>query len=243
MSANAWRPLNAVSKHSQFSMDLFDQWRAEQREAIADRGSDPDPAVEEAHNNFMLRQNLNAYICYKQLDEYTACLEKHNLIEHGDDRREINTRNSINEKKCRATHIAYVGCMGSRLNHETLLQNAALHSSCASHHVSLMECYNTNREVETSTEVPQCVPFYRRLIRCGLNHLWNDYWRALTNFGEAEDYHLYELSRDENKKQEFLRAITSSVEEQRNYLRTRREQEKGYFLSNPSDQVKGDTKG
>nr|CCC95280.1 unnamed protein product [Trypanosoma congolense IL3000] len=236
MSANAWRPLSTPTKHSQCSLDFFDQWRAEQRAAIAQRGSDPDPAVEEAHNNFMLRQNLNAYICYKQLDEYTSCLEKHHLIERGDNRCEINTQNRINEKKCRSTHHAYVECMGLQRNHETLLQNAALHPSCATRHLALMECYNANRETETKSSEPQCLPFYRQLIRCGLNHLWNDYWRALTNFGEAEDYHLYELSRDDNKKQDFLRVITSSVEEQQKYLRERRESEMGYFLSKPGDE-------
>ncbi|KAG8344240.1 hypothetical protein ERJ75_000188300 [Trypanosoma vivax] len=233
MSANAWRPLSTPAKHSQFSMDLFDQWRREQEAKIAERGSDADPAVEEAHNSFMLRQNLNAYICYRKLEEYTTCLEKHNLIERTETTQEINTRNDINKKKCRSTHNAYVECMGSQRNQEALLQNAALHQNCASHHMALMECYNENRAKETQTSEPQCIPLYRRLMRCGLNHLWNDYWRALTKFGEAEDYHLYELSRDDNKKQEFVRAITTSVEEQREHLRKQQEQQKGYFLSRP----------
>ncbi|ORC88534.1 uncharacterized protein TM35_000161720 [Trypanosoma theileri] len=230
MSSTAWRPLSTPAKHSQFSMDLFDKWREEQNAAIADRGSDVDPAVEEEHNAFMLRQNLNAYICHKQLDEYTKCLEKHHLIEHDDNRHEINTKNGINEKTCRSTHRAYVTCMSSKENQDALLQNAALHTNCTSYRMDLMNCFDANREEETKTSEPQCVPFYRRLLRCGLNHLWNDYWRALTNFGEAEDYHLYELSRDENKKQEFLRVITTSVEQQKEYLRKKNEEEKGYFI-------------
>ncbi|KEG11401.1 hypothetical protein DQ04_02661060 [Trypanosoma grayi] len=243
MSKNAWRPLSTPSKHSQFSMDLFDQWREEQNKAIAERGTDADPALEEEHNSFMMRQNLNAYICYKQLDDYTACLEKHRLIEHGDKSHEINTKNGINEKKCRPTHKAYVGCMGSQQNQETLLQNAALHPNCTTYRAALMDCYNANREVETKTSEPQCILSYHRLLRCGLNHLWNDYWRALTKFGEAEDYHLYELSRDDNKKQEFLRVINSTAEQQHEYLRRQREQEKGYWLLRPGENGDGDGDG
>lgn len=240
MSANAWRPMSTPAKHSQFSMDLFDRWRDEQNAAIAERGSDSDPAVEEEHNSFMIRQNMNAYVCHKQLDEYTICLEKHHLIDHSEKRHEINTKNGMNEKKCRATHNAYVGCMSSRQNQETLLQSAVLHTSCSSFRASLMRCYDANREVETKTSEPQCVPFYRHLLRCGLNHLWNDYWRALTKFGEAEEYHLYELSRDDNKKQEFLRVINSSVEQQRDFLRKQREKEKGYWIPRSGEEVGSD---
>lgn len=50
---------------------------------------------------------------------------------------------------------------------------------------------------------------YRRLVRCGLNHLWNDYWRSLTNFGESEEFHLFEMSRSHKKKQEYLEFVTS----------------------------------
>ncbi|RNF22890.1 uncharacterized protein Tco025E_03027 [Trypanosoma conorhini] len=229
--------MSTPAKHSQFSMDLFDKWRSEQNRSIAHRGSDADPALEEEHNSFMLRQNLNAYVCYRQLDEYTTCLERHHLIEHADRGHEINTKNRMNEKKCRATHNAYAACMGSEKNQETLLHNAALHNNCHDFRMELMNCFTTNRELETQTSEPQCIPFYRQLLRCGLNHLWNDYWRSLTKFGEAEEYHLYELSRDDNKKQEFLRVITSSLEQQREYLRKQREQEKGYFLPRPEGEA------
>ncbi|EAN99398.1 hypothetical protein C3747_44g107 [Trypanosoma cruzi] len=237
MAWNAWRPLGTPSKQSQISMDLFDKWRSEQNMSIADRGSDADPAKEEEHNSFMMRQNLNAYICYKQLDEYTSCLAKHHIIEHTDRGHEINTKNNINERKCRGTHKSYVACMGSQKNQETLLHSAVLHNNCREFHAELMCCYDKNRELETETSEPLCIPFYRGLLRCGLNHLWNDYWRALTRFGEAEEFHLYELSRDDNKKQEFLRVITSTVEQQQEYLRKRREQEKGYFLPRPDKEI------
>ncbi|RNF07689.1 hypothetical protein TraAM80_03211 [Trypanosoma rangeli] len=115
-----------------------------------------------------------------------TCLKRHHLIEHSDREHEINTKHSMNENKCRTTHNDYVTCMGSNNNQGTLLHNAALHSNCHDFCVELMNCFSTNRELETQTSEPQCIPFYRRLLRCGLHHLWNNYWCALTKFGEAE---------------------------------------------------------
>lgn len=225
-------------KRFQFSQDLFQGWKHEQNAEIAMRGASKDPAVEEEHNNYMLRQNMNAYLCYRELDRYTGCLKEKNLITSGEGGTgyEINTRNRVNEKQCRSTHTPYVACMGAQQNQEALLGNAAIHQNCTRQREDLFHCMEENKEKETKLHEAQCEMQYRRMLRCGLNHLWNDYWRAITKVGDAEEYHLYELSRDDNKRQEYLRMVTTNEEELRRQRADKKGREQGYYL----DQTKRD---
>ncbi|KAG5510129.1 hypothetical protein JKF63_07025 [Porcisia hertigi] len=244
---NAWGRMHAPAKQSQFSIDMFEEWKAKQNEDIAQRGVDRDPAVEEEHNRYMLRQNLNAYVCYKELDKYTTCLEDKKLIRRrGDDDSsamgagtgtssiassfEINTKNNVNEKLCRATHNAYVSCMSSKTNQELVLQSATLEPHCSERRTSLFHCLHENQASEAQTNTPQCTDTYRGLLRCGLNHLWNRYWREITKFSDTDEFHLYELSRDDNKKQAYLRTLTTSETEEQSHLREAREMALGYYL-------------
>ena len=247
---NPWGRLSTPAKQSQFSLDMYEEWKVKQNEEIANRGADRDPAVEEEHNRYMLRQNLNAYVCYKDLDKYTACLEDKKLIRRSDGEDgaggsaglsssatfEVNTQNKVNEKLCRATHNAYVSCMSSKTNQEAVLQSASLEPHCTEHRSSLFHCMRENQMTEAQTNTPQCTTAYRTLLRCGLNHMWNHYWREITKFSDTDEYHLYELSRDENKKQEYLRMVTSSEPElqRQSHLKEMEEIRLGYFLD-PKD--------
>ncbi|KAG5505939.1 hypothetical protein JIQ42_06734 [Leishmania sp. Namibia] len=251
-SVNAWGRMHTPAKQSQFTLDMFEEWKATQNEEIAKRGADRDPAVEEEHNRHMLRQNLNAYVCYKELDKYASCLEDKKLIRRREDDGargrgtttssiassfEINTQNKANEKLCRATHNAYVSCMSSRDNQEVVLHSASLESHCSERRAALFQCLRENEASEAQTNTPQCTESYRSLLRCGLNHLWNHYWREMTKFSDVDEFHLYELSRDDNKKQAYLRALTSSEAEQQSDLREARELALGYYLD-PADAEK-----
>lgn len=249
MSAtNAWGRLNTPAKQSQFTLDMFEEWRVKQNEEVANRGADRDPAVEEEHNRYMLRQNLNAYVCFKELDKYTTCLEEKKLIRRsgGDDNAlsssaafEINTQNKVNEKLCRATHNAYVACMSSQTNQETVLQSASLEPHCTEPRERLFACMREQQVTEAQTNTPQCTTAYRALLRCGLNHLWNHYWREITKFSDTDEFHLYELSRDDNKKQEYLRMVTTSAEQQAAHLKEMERARHGYFLD-PNDSPEED---
>ncbi|KAK7193962.1 hypothetical protein NESM_000308000 [Novymonas esmeraldas] len=235
---NAWGRLNTPAKQSQFSLDRFEEWKAQQNDAIAQRGVDSDPAVEEEHNRHMLRQNLNAYVCYKELDRYTACLEEKKLIHHRGDAGvssvaasfEINTHNKVNEKMCRSTHTAYVACMSSQASQEAVLQSATLEPHCSGIRTALFDCMRDNHAVEAQTNTPQCADTYRGLLRCGLNHLWNHYWREVNRFSDTDEYHLYELSRDDGKRQAYLRTITSTAAQQQADRKEGREMVDGYYL-------------
>lgn len=189
---------------SQFPKDLFHLWKQQQHEAISERGSNTDPQVEEQYNQTMLRQNLNAFVCYKQLDDYTMCLKGYGLLDKKGEEYEINTKNKINEVKCRRTHWEYTNCMSSQKNQESVLQNATLHPACQSRQQELLECMSERKDEELKTGVAMCTQPYTRLIRCGLNHIWNEYWRSLTNFGEADEFHLFQMSRNDRKKQQYL---------------------------------------
>ncbi|KAG5484763.1 hypothetical protein LSCM1_06586 [Leishmania martiniquensis] len=248
--ANAWGRMYTPAKQSQFTLDMFEEWKAKQVNEISERGADRDPAVEEEHNRRMLRQNLNAYVCYRELDQYGACLEDKKLIcrrEDGNGARgrgtvtssigssfEINTQNKVNEKLCRATHNAYVSCMSSRENQEQVLHSASLEPHCSERRATLFQCLRENQALEAQTNTPQCTESYRSLLRCGLNHLWNHYWREMTKFSDMDEFHLYELSRDDNKRQAYLRALTTSEAEQRSHLQEERDAALGYYLD-PND--------
>ncbi|CCW68345.1 unnamed protein product [Phytomonas sp. Hart1] len=224
------------AKESQHSLDLFTEWKNEQDAEIANRGADPDPAVEEKFNQFMLRQNLNSYVCYKELDLYTACLQDKNLIRREGDTGsvEVNTNNKVNERLCRKTHNAYVSCMRSRPNQEMILQNALLEPHCISQRNEMLKCMEKHREKETKTQEPQCMEWYLRCLRCGLNHMWNTYWRAITKFGDAEEYQIYQLSKDDRKRQEYLRMLTTTLSEQKEMQKEKEKVFSGYYIS-PED--------
>lgn len=242
MATNPWGRMNTPAKQSQFALDRFDEWRVKQDEEIANRGADRDVSVEEEHNRYMLRQNLNAYVCYKELDNYTACLEDKKLIRRSGTEDglsssaafEVNTQNKVNEKLCRATHNAYVTCMSSQTNQETVLQSASLEPHCTDPRARLFTCMREQQVTEAQTNSPQCTTAYRTLLRCGLNHLWNHYWREITKFSDTDEFHLYELSRDDNKKQEYLRMVTTSAEQQQAHLKEMETIRLGYFLD-PKD--------
>jgi hypothetical protein len=193
---------------SQFPKDVFHSWKREQEDKIGDRGAHLDPSMEEEHNQSMLRQNLNAFVCYAQLDRYTDCLKANSLLDKRGEEYEVNTRNHQNEIRCRPSHVEYVNCMSSQANKEAVMQSAAMHPACQTRRQVLFECFRERQEEETRSNTPQCNEPYRRLIRCGLNHLWNEYWRSLTNFGEHEEFHLYQMSKDDRQRQQFLQFAT-----------------------------------
>eukprot|EP00796_Vickermania_ingenoplastis_P004816 gene4816-3458_t len=223
-------------KNGQFQ-SAFEQWKAESRARIAERGADKNQETEEAYNRLMLQQNLNAYVCHQELDRYTACLTDKSLLSRVEDpiagsRVEINTESKANEKMCRKTHNAYTKCLSSRANQETVLQNAVMQPACSKKKEELLRCMSLNNEVEVATNVPQCSALYRSLIRCGLNHQWDHYWRSLTKFGDADEYSLFELSRDDTKKQEYMRLATSTPRDQDAYREYRANLAQGYLANN-----------
>lgn len=240
---SAWKTISEhAGKPSHFSHELFQRWKEEQSDEVGQRGVAADPKDEEEHNRLMLRQNLNAYVCYKALDAYTTCLKDNKLISYhqghggslGSGTFEVRTDSNVNEKLCHRTLKAYKTCMTSKTSQETVMENAALHPQCHTQRFDLYTCMEENKQIESRTQEPQCTGRYRGLLRCGLNHLWDDYWRALTKIGDIEEYHLYEMSRDDVKRQEYVRMITTSEEAQRQYRQDRREAQQGFYLD-PAD--------
>lgn len=232
---SSWSDWNTPLKHSQVSLDGFDQWKKEQQKIVSDRGADANPSKEDEYNQFMLRQNLNAYVCYNELDDYTRCLKANHLLNYEEDeqsgsRVEINVKNKANEKLCRKGHTAYLTCMSSKRNQEAIMQNAVMQPNCTENREELLRCMAEHSEHEVRRNDPQCLPLYRSLLRCGLNHDWNHYWRSITKFGDADEYHLYELSKDDKKKQEFMRLATSTAKGKADYRKYQENLKEGYFL-------------
>lgn len=220
MSHSAWKGNTLHGGLPSHRVDQqFQEWRAQQEIGIGNRGEDiGNPAAEEEYVRFMIRQNLHAYVCYRELDKFTACLEEKKLVRSADGggggQVELNTANRDYERVCKATHKAYMGCMKSQRHQEAVLENACLEPHCSSQRYAHFQCLGVNHKSELKTNEAKCEDSYRRLLRCGLNHMWNEYWRAMTKFGDAEEFSLFELTRSDRRRQDFIQAITTSDDAQ-----------------------------
>jgi hypothetical protein len=52
-----------------------------------------------------------------------------------------------------------------------------------------------------------CQGHWRKMVRCGLNHLFEDYFREITGFGVLNEVHLFDVDND-RKKDEFLQEMS-----------------------------------
>lgn len=205
---STWRQSLVGDRTSQITMDNFMLWKETQKHQVSQRGASSDVSAEEKYIQHMVHQNLNAYICHRELDQYMTCLKEKNYIktDHmvGASMGIAGVNSNSHERHCRSAHLVYASCMQSRAHHETIIQNSVAEPSCMTQRVNFVECLDNNAAIESSNQVAQCSQHYRVLLRCGLNHLWNKYWRALVNLGETDEFHLYELERDDNKRQAYL---------------------------------------
>ena len=194
--------------NSQVSQDAFAVWKRQQAELITRRGEDPrNPDAEEAHNKNMLRHCLNAYICHMELDAYAGCLKKNGLWGARGDEYEVPTKAPMHQVKCPMPLEKYTKCIGSEENHRTLIGNGILNANCRPFHKTFFACIEVNKDKTIEDTERECTPAYRRLVRCGLNHLWEEYYRAVNNVGDQEDFQSFELHGDSKKREMFTTLV------------------------------------
>eukprot|EP00760_Papus_ankaliazontas_P024706 PhM_4_TR2413/c3_g4_i1/m.74343 len=178
----------------------YESWKKTQAKDIAEQGPLPGESEEEedAYTRHMMYLNLRAYLCHESLSSYAECLLKKNVI---DSVEKIGTdvNQNLAKVKCPKEYQIYDSCMGTDDNHRTIVFEALQHTACVSYRKDLLVCLESNKNTEET-----CIPLYRQALRCGLNYLWNDYWRQLTGYGENDEYHTYKGSKEQRRLQAHL---------------------------------------
>jgi hypothetical protein len=175
----------------------YQQWKTRQTAAITERGAGRD---EESYISLMVQRNMNAYICHREVDAYAGCLQKHNLIASEDMLIPFKDKNSTHQLKCRWPLMSYQKCMASERNRSVLYESAVMHSHCGETRSKHFHCIAKHRDQELLTNEPQCIPTYRALLRCGLNFMWEEYWKKLSNLSDEDEYSMYDTESDPHRK-------------------------------------------
>ena len=145
----------------------------------------------------MLKQLLRSHVCHVQVDEYAECLVRKKVISE-DDVGRIDVNAKLAASKCKAQVDRYHTCMESQPHHQLIYEQAATNAKCTHAQQVLLGCLE-RAPPQQATQTRLCYDHYLAALRCGMNHMWNDYWRALSGFGVEEELHLFDLSRRQDK--------------------------------------------
>eukprot|EP00759_Apiculatamorpha_spiralis_P000452 PhF_6_TR10118/c0_g1_i1/m.15733 len=177
----------------------YTKWRQQLREDITNQGKSDDAKEEELHLRFMLNNNLRGYVCHQEVSKYAECLVKKKVIPSMD-QINIEVNQKLAQVKCEPEVKAYEKCMKDDENHRLISFEAIQHDRCQNFRKTFMECLEKN---VTNQDV--CKQDYRASLRCGLNFMWNEYWKNITGYGDSEEYHTFAGSREQRR----LEAIDS----------------------------------
>lgn len=195
-------PGSGITPHGQsfesYETQHFKEWQVAQARAVRSRGESEDLDKEKKYIDNMIRSVLRGYLCYREVDEYSDCLIRKKIV-HPDDlhRAEVDMRRA--EVFCKDEVGKYQACMGKKVNHETVVEAATGHTSCEDLKVGLQICLE--KHMDPDLQERHCLRKYSELLRCGLNHMYDDYWKRISGFGTTEEAHLYEIAKDTTKQQ------------------------------------------
>lgn len=171
----------------------FQNWKARQADAVKIRGTGENASEEEAYISSMLRNVLQSHMCYRELDAYGKCLVDNKIISKDDiGVKEVNGSSPLVVKHCRVPMLKYDTCLGDAKNEDVIVEAALAHERCLKERRNMMVCL----EKKTEEEQKGCTSLYRKTLICGLNFLWDEYWRAMGGFGEMDEYHVYENEKE-----------------------------------------------
>uniref|UniRef100_A0A7S1M0R8 Uncharacterized protein n=1 Tax=Neobodo designis TaxID=312471 RepID=A0A7S1M0R8_NEODS len=179
----------------------FQKWQFKQAKILRERGKAEDMDREKSYIESMIRTVMRGYICHREVDEYSDCLVRRKLVDSSDLARAgpaLNTR--LAEQFCKSEVATYRQCMESKLNYETIVEAAIGHTCCDDLKVDMVICLEKHSEDRKAQET-HCMRDYYSLMRCGLNNMFDEYWRKVSGFGTADEMHLYEVEQDHFKKQ------------------------------------------
>ena len=176
----------------------FDAWRDTEHDAVSQRGAVPnDFQAEQRYVQGMSSNVLRAYICHKEVDVYTQCLLDKKIVREEDlNKADVNLK--MAKEKCAKPVAAYLSCVENTRNYETVVQCATEHPRCGTPRRETFQCMERYAD-DKEQQGLQCRHVHLSLVRCGMNHLWDEYWRAITGFGVEEELHLYDMQKQKAK--------------------------------------------
>ena len=178
----------------------FQEWRSKQNADILDRGRSPvkDFEDEERYIQRMIKSVLRSHICYREVDEYADCLTKHNITTDEDLAQkglvDVNLR--LAQEKCPRAVAKYTSCIEARANHETVVSAATTHERCESKRKDFLICLRRYNAAGAIQERNCYFQEYFPLLRCGLNALFDEYWKGVTGYTPATEMHFFEVEND-----------------------------------------------
>jgi hypothetical protein len=178
----------------------YDQWRSKQHADVLDRGRSVvnDFGDEEQYIQRMIKTVLRSHICYREVDEYAACLLKHKLISDRDlaSKGLVDVNLRLAQDKCARAVSKYTACLEARANHDTVVSSATTHARCEPKRKDFLICLRKWNASPTLQERNCYYSEYFPLLRCGLNALFDEYWKSVTNYSPANELHQFELETD-----------------------------------------------
>lgn len=178
----------------------FDSWRTKQQSDVLERGKSPihDFAEEEKYIQRMIKSVLRSHICYREVDEYAACLLKHKLVSESELAAKgiVDVNLNLAGQKCARQVSKYNACLDTKVNHETVVQAATSHSRCEAKQRDFLICLRKWNKSPELQERNCYYTIYFPLLRCGLNALFDEYWKGVTGYSPANEMHQYELEND-----------------------------------------------
>jgi hypothetical protein len=188
----------------------FGQWRFDRQQRISIEGRSPDPEEDYKRISASFGKVMDAYLCHLELDDLMACGQKHNII----GKQELpNLQKNKNPwlYHCDTPVTRYTSCMESSEKQATLVQAIVGHRECLKPRERMQLCVENNIDhpgmrpigiSKSQTQIP-CHAEHRGLMRCGLNHLWHDYFRAINGIGESEDFLMFRTETDNGTRSSF----------------------------------------
>jgi hypothetical protein len=185
------------STYEKYQAKDFNKWQLVQAKNLRARGESADLENEKQYIEQMIKAVLRGYVCHREVDTYTECLVRNKIV----DESEMNTA-SVNMRQanafCSNEVEQYTGCMGKKQNYDTIVEAATGHGACEDLKVDLQICLE--RTVEREDQEKNCMRPYYTLLRCGLNSMFDDYWKKVSSFGTLDEMHLFEVEQDHHKQ-------------------------------------------
>ena len=181
----------------------YAKWKVVRNERISVEGATPDATEDHKRIRSCFLKVMDAYLCHVELDELAGCAVTKKLIGAGDSPNSLKPREL--DFHCAKPFSRYKSCLESEEKRATLTQAAATHSACVRQRANFQVCIERaldDPEMKPNfllqgTEHLPCDPEHRFLLRCGLNHLWNDYFRTINGVGDAEDFLSFRVDGDD----------------------------------------------
>jgi hypothetical protein len=188
-----------TNTYEKYNTKDFNKWQLGQAKQLRARGEAQDLDREKGYIEMMIKTIMRGYICHRQVDDYSDCLVRRKLVDQADLARagaHLNMR--LAEQFCKDEVAVYRQCMETKLHYETVVEAAIGHSCCEDLKVDMTICLEQHEDRQDQER--HCLRGYYGLMRCGLNNMFDEYWRKVSGFGTAEEMHLFEVEQDHFKK-------------------------------------------